>query len=79
MADLISVDARAPQWVQALREEIERRFELSAQGPARIKVYRIAQLPEAKRFRGAHVHVDDTNKPAWSDGTVWRYFDGSAV
>lgn len=29
------------------------------------------------QYRGRF--VTDTNKPAWSDGTTWRYADGSAV
>lgn len=79
MTDRIGTDARAPQWVQALREEVTRRFEQLFAGPFRFKVYRIADLPDAARFAGAGVYVEDTGKPAWSNGTAWRYSDGSAV
>jgi hypothetical protein len=79
MADRLGGDARAPQWVQTLREEIERRFEGLFQKPFALKPYDSAAMPPAARFRGCLVYVSDTDLPAVSNGTDWRYFDGSAV
>lgn len=32
---------------------------------------------DAWRYRG--VYYTDLSRPAWSDGTIWRYSDGTAV
>lgn len=78
--DRLQTDARAPQWVQSLREEITRAIEQLWTKPFTLKGYPTgALLPPAARFRGALAFVEATNRPCYSDGTVWRYMDGSAV
>jgi hypothetical protein len=78
MSGRIGADARAPEWGQRLREEITRRLERLFSAPWPVKVYRIADLPDASRFRGHFVFVDDVTKPAWSDGVTWRYVESGA-
>lgn len=79
MSDRIRTDARAPQWAQALREEVERAIEALFQAPFRLKGYDAAALPPPARFEGALVYVRDTGQPAFSNGTAWTYFDGTPV
>jgi len=80
---VISLDANAPDWAQRLVEQIKRRFEEDGRAPRRLKAYRIAELasrvPPA-RFTGSLVFIEDTARPAFSDGAAWRYVhDNSAV
>ena len=39
-----------------------------------------ASLPSAATVgAGAMRYITDVARPAWSDGTIWRYGDGTAV
>jgi hypothetical protein len=62
-----------------LRGEIKTALERRDASPVRLPTFAIANLPAAARLRGRVVFVESTARPAYSDGTVWRYFDGSAV
>lgn len=44
-----------------------------------LPAYSIAQLPSAAKNKYGQVYVTDTSKPAYSDGTAWKYADGAAV
>lgn len=83
MKTRISADARAPIWVHKLAEDVNQAFERLFSGPTPLKEYEAADLvagsPDATRLRMHVVGVRGTSKPAYSDGAVWRYFDGSAV
>lgn len=62
-----------------LRNEIKLAFERRDAKPLRLNAYAVTQLPPAARLAGHVVFVSSTSRPAYSDGAVWRYFDGSAV
>lgn len=50
--------------------------------PLPLKAYTIATLPTASSWTGAIIYVSDgagNKKMAISDGTVWRYPEGTAV
>lgn len=82
-ATRINVPADAPAWAQRLATSIERALEDRDRVPG--KPYALggpfdsSMLPDAEKCAGCAVYVSDQNAPAYSDGTVWRYFDGSAV
>lgn len=44
-----------------------------------LPAYTIAQLPLAAQNAYSQVYIIDTSKPAYSDGTTWKYADGTAV
>lgn len=71
--NLIHVSAAAPQWAHALVAQINALFaRRDAQPALRAKLW-AAQLPPASAWLGAEVFILDTNRPAYSDGTDWRY------
>lgn len=72
-------DRRAARDVSLLREEVNRAFERQAARPTKLNIYATSKLPPAGRLRGCVVMVDETSRPAYSDGLVWRYFDATLV
>jgi hypothetical protein len=69
----ISVPADAPNWAHALAGEIRSFLARRGSQPTRTPKFLIAKLPPAQAWAGAHVFILDTNRPAYSDGTDWRY------
>ena len=69
----ISVPAEAPNWAHALAGEIRAFLSRSGSQPTRTPKKYIAALPPAQSWAGGHVFILDTNRPAYSDGTNWRY------
>lgn len=51
--------------------------QITANAPVRLASYASGSLPTADA--GAVIFVTGTNRPAYFDGAVWRYFDGTAV
>lgn len=52
-----------------------------AQPEVRMPPFPSTGLPDATRAKYQIILVRDVSpqKPAYSDGTIWRYFDGTAV
>jgi hypothetical protein len=56
------------------------KFAINAEGAIRPFAAVTASLPSASRAgAGGMAYNTTTSKPVWSDGTVWRYADGTAV
>lgn len=69
-----NVDVTDPGLAAWVREQI--------QAPTRKRGYTITALPDPVEYLGATLFVTDgaSNRPSViSDGTVWRYQDGTAV
>ena len=69
-----NIDVEDPGLAQWVREQIN--------GPVRQQAYSITELPDAAEWRGATLFVTDgaSNRPSvTSDGTAWRYQDGTTV
>jgi hypothetical protein len=69
----------APPWAHDLAAQVTDAIEAGSGAPVRLPRYASADLPGAGRYHGCLVHVTPTDRPAYSDGTVWRYLDGSVV
>lgn len=49
-------------------------------GLAQVAGFTVAGKPPANANNlGSMIYITTTSKPAWSDGSVWRYADGTLV
>lgn len=78
----VVIPAEAPQWVSNLVSNICDWVQNLLRGPQNITAYSIHAMPDPTKFAHAIVSLKDgaSNKPAaMSDGTIWRYLDGTSV
>ena len=73
--------AEAPRWFLAWMTGLEVAINraLNAQTPRPRPKYAIAELPAADEHAGSDVFITDTSRPAYSDGTAWRYTSDEAL
>lgn len=77
-----SAPSEAPAFAVAIVRDLVQWVQNLTRLPQPRKIYTIATLPPAADFAGATVPVSDGtgNKPTvTSNGTIWRYQDGTAA
>jgi len=73
----------APGWATRLTQDVVQWVEHLRRGPQTLSIYSKASLPDATKFRGGQIQINDDvggETPAFSDGTNWRrYADRNVI
>ena len=78
----VVIPQEAPQWVSNLVSNMCDWVQNLLRGPQVLTPYSIHALPDATKWTHGIIALKDgaSNKPsAMSDGTIWRYLDGTSV
>jgi hypothetical protein len=80
---MVTVPRDAPQWAQALADDVTKELRVRARGfPTVLASFPKADLPLASRWIGSWIYVPDDvggAVPAYSNGTNWLRADTSVI
>lgn len=82
---MATIDATAPEWAKRFADDVNRDLEAvrgRSRRPFRLPSFTVANMPDARDWPACIVFVSDGAGNKWlaaSNGTSWRYADGSAV
>lgn len=75
----IAIPTNAPGWLASVIDAVQQYVGEQMRQPVFFPHYTSTDYPTASKWPYCGIYFTTTSKPAWSDGAVWRYSDGTAA